>query len=225
VITLSGIQKSYQKGQVQVQALAGVDLHIGEGEFVAIVGTSGSGKSTMLNILGLLDQPSSGEYSLSSKKVADVPDLEACRLRNSLIGFVFQSFHLIPERRAWQNVALPLEYSQNVKPAQRKARALAALEQVGLLDRAEHFPAELSGGQEQRVAIARALVNNPKLILADEPTGNLDAATGESILQLLESVRSSGATLVLVTHDQGVAARAKRRIELRDGRIVFDTAA
>lgn len=199
-------------------------MTIDTGEYIAIIGSSGSGKSTLLNILGLLDQPSSGAYYLNDQLVGQLGDLATSALRNQTIGFVFQSFHLIPERRAWQNVVLPLEYRvPKLTLAESKKLALEALKKVGLLDRAEHYPAELSGGQEQRVAIARALVGKPTLILADEPTGNLDAATGLSILELLESLCNTGATLIIVTHDPNVAAHAKRQIELRDGQIIADT--
>ncbi len=219
MIQLQNIAKTYRKGTSTINALHDFNLEIGTGEYVAITGSSGSGKSTLLNILGLLDRPSSGTYILDGHASQQLADQAASGLRNRLIGFVFQSFHLIPERNAWQNVALPLEYTQT-NLAERKTRAYAALEKVGLLERAEHRPNELSGGQEQRVAIARALVNQPKLILADEPTGNLDAATGRSILELLENLQSDGSTLVLVTHDPNVAARASRKIELRDGQIL-----
>ncbi len=219
MIQLQNIAKTYRKGASTIHALQDFNLEIDTGEYVAITGTSGSGKSTLLNLLGLLDRPSSGTYILDGLASQQLSDQAASGLRNRLIGFVFQSFHLIPERNAWQNVALPLEYSQT-SPAERKKRAYAALERVGLLERAEHLPNELSGGQEQRVAIARALVNQPKLILADEPTGNLDAATGQGILELLEELRLEGATLLIVTHDSIVAARAERKIELSDGRIL-----
>jgi putative ABC transport system ATP-binding protein len=221
VLKLENISKTYQKGSQTIAALQDIHISVENSEYIAITGSSGSGKSTLLNLLGLLDTPSSGRYRIYGHDASNLDDTAASRLRNQLIGFVFQSFHLIPERRAWQNVALPLEY---LKPGlslkDRKKRSFEALERVGLLERAEHFSSELSGGQEQRVAIARALVNQPKLILADEPTGNLDATTGLGILELLEGFVRDGATLLIVTHDLGVAARATRVIELRDGQIL-----
>ncbi len=221
MLKLENISKTYSKGSQIINALKNIDIEIAKGEYIAITGSSGSGKSTLLNLLGLLDAPSSGHYLIDGHDASRLEDVAASRLRNQLIGFVFQSFHLIPERCAWQNVALPLEY---LKPGlsfkNRKKRSYEALERVGLLERAEHFPSELSGGQEQRVAIARALVNEPKLILADEPTGNLDASTGSEILELLEGFSQAGATLLIVTHDLSVAARASRVIELRDGQII-----
>ena len=221
MLQLDKISKTYVKGSQTISALQNIDIEISKGEHIAITGSSGSGKSTLLNLLGLLDSPSNGRYLIDGHDASHLDDTAASSLRNQLIGFVFQSFHLIPERRAWQNVALPLEY---LKPGlslkERKQRSFEALERVGLLGRAEHFSSELSGGQEQRVAIARALVNQPKLILADEPTGNLDATTGLEILELLEGFSRDGATLLIVTHDLGVAARAIRVIELRDGQIL-----
>lgn len=221
MIQLEQISKNYQKGSQSIAALQAINLNIAHGEYVAITGSSGSGKSTLLNLLGLLDAPSNGRYLIDGHDASQLEDVAASRLRNQLIGFVFQSFHLIPERRAWQNVALPLEYAKpGLLLKNRKKRSYEALERVGLLERAEHFPSELSGGQEQRVAIARALVNQPKLILADEPTGNLDASTGSGILELLEGFSQAGATLLIVTHDLSVAARANMVIELRDGQII-----
>ncbi len=221
MLKLENISKKYLKGALSISALQNTNLEIANGEYIAITGSSGSGKSTLLNLLGLLDSPTSGCYWIDGHDASNLNDMAASSLRNQLIGFVFQSFHLIPERRAWQNVALPLEYSKpSLSLKDRKRRSYEALERVGLLERAEHFSSELSGGQEQRVAIARALVNQPKLILADEPTGNLDATTGLGILELLEGFSRDGATLLIVTHDLGVAARASRVIELRDGQIL-----
>ena len=221
MLKLENVGKKYLKGALSIFALQNTNLEIAKGEYIAITGSSGSGKNTLLNLLGLLDSPTSGRYWIDGHDASNLNDTAASSLRNQLIGFVFQSFHLIPERRAWQNVALPLEY---LKPGlslkDRKKRSYEALERVGLLERADHFSSELSGGQEQRVAIARALVNQPKLILADEPTGNLDAITGLGILELLEGFFRDGATLLIVTHDFGVAARASRVIELRDGQIL-----
>ncbi len=221
MLKLENISKTYVKGSQTISALQNINIEVLKGEYIAITGSSGSGKSTLLNLLGLLDTPSSGRYLIDGHDASRLEDVAASSLRNQLIGFVFQSFHLIPERRAWQNVALPLEYLKLGLPLkERKKRSYEALERVGLLERAEHFSSELSGGQEQRVAIARALVNQPKLILADEPTGNLDATTGLGILELLEGFSRDGATLLIVTHDLGVAARATRVIELRDGQIL-----
>ncbi len=222
MLELNNVSKVYQKGSQKILALQNICLSIKSGEYIAITGSSGSGKSSLLNLLGLLDSPTTGQYLIAGHDASHLEDKAASSLRNQLIGFVFQSFHLIPERSAWQNVALPLEYTKpNLTLAERKKRSLQALEQVGLLERANHLPSELSGGQEQRVAIARALVHNPKLILADEPTGNLDAATGQDILELLEHFRSAGATLIIITHDANVAARAERQIQLRDGKLSF----
>lgn len=219
MIELKGVNKHYLKGQTTVTALRELTLSIEAGEHVALVGPSGAGKSTLLYLLGLMDTPSSGELRLLGQNPAALSDRARSRLRGQLIGFVFQSFNLLPQLKAWQNVALPLKY-QRMSAKARKQRALALLEQVGLLERAEHYPGELSGGQEQRVAIARALVTRPKLILADEPTGNLDSASGEQILALLQEAHAQGTTLVVVTHDPQVAARASRQLRLIDGRLV-----
>lgn len=219
MIELKGVNKHYLKGQTTVTALRELTLSIEAGEHVALVGPSGAGKSTLLYLLGLMDTPSSGELRLLGQNPAALSDRARSRLRGQLIGFVFQSFNLLPQLKAWQNVALPLKY-QRMSAKARKQRALALLEQVGLLERAEHYPGELSGGQEQRVAIARALVTRPKLILADEPTGNLDSVSGEQILALLQEAHAQGTTLVVVTHDPQVAARASRQLRLIDGRLV-----
>ncbi len=219
MIRFIGVSKHYQKGVEKVQALTDINFELNKGDYVALTGASGSGKSTMLALIGLMDIPTNGTIELLEQNIIHLSDDARSKLRGQTIGFVFQSFNLLPQLRAWENVALPLKY-QSIAPNERKARAFAMLEKVGLVERAEHRPNELSGGQEQRVAIARALVVNPKLILADEPTGNLDAATGQSILELLEAIQSDGSTLVVVTHDQTVAARANKRIELRDGRIL-----
>jgi len=207
MVELVGVTKVYRKGRVEVPALRGVDLAIGEGEYVAVVGPSGAGKSTLLYLMGLMEAPSSGRVVLFGEDVSGLGDVARSRLRGRAIGFVFQAFNLIPNLKAWENVALPLYYA-GVGRAERRERALAMLDRVGLADRAEHYPAELSGGEEQRVAIARALVIGPMLVLADEPTGNLDRRTGRSVLGLLEGVREAGATLVVVTHDPEIAARA-----------------
>jgi putative ABC transport system ATP-binding protein len=220
VLELSAIHHVYRKGKQTVTALKGLDLRVAAGDYLAITGASGSGKSTLLNLLGLLNTPSSGSYRVDGLEAAGLTDRAAAHLRNRTFGFVFQSFHLIPERRAWQNVALPLEYRHpSLTPRERRLRAYSTLERVGLAARGEHFPAELSGGQEQRVAIARALVGAPKVILADEPTGNLDSSTRDDILGLLEALNAQGVTLVIVTHDPEVAKRARRELQLRDGRV------
>jgi putative ABC transport system ATP-binding protein len=204
-----------------VTALDDVTFSIQEGEAVAIMGPSGSGKSTLLALLGCLDRPSKGEYRLDGALVSHLDDTALSRIRNRQIGFVFQAFHLIPQLTVVENVATPLLYA-NVPADTCRARALASLERVGLLGRADHRPSELSGGEAQRAAIARALVTEPRLILADEPTGNLDSATGEEIARLLEALHGEGRTFVLVTHNEALAERAERRIRLRDGRIQSD---
>jgi putative ABC transport system ATP-binding protein len=226
MLELTDIHHRYRKGKHHVTALAGLSLSVTAGDYLAITGVSGSGKSTLLNILGLLAMPTAGSYRIAGVETAGLADKAASRLRNHTFGFVFQSFHLIPERRAWQNVALPLEYRKpRLSSAERKQRALDALARVGLSERAEHYPSELSGGQEQRVAIARALVNTPEVILADEPTGNLDSATRDEILTLLESLNAQGVTLVVVTHDPSVASRAGRQLRLLDGRVIDERGA
>lgn len=223
LIRTTGLSRVHRKGNREVRALVDADLTIAPGEYVAIVGPSGSGKSTLLSLLGLLDRPSSGAYELAGKNVASLADHSASAIRNQMIGFVFQSFHLIPHLNAWRNVALPLQYApagKAVAAKERRDRALAALESVGMLEHAEHLPRELSGGQEQRVAIARALVGNPSLILADEPTGNLDSKSRDEVLTLFEQANARGVTIVIITHDLDVAARAHRRVSLGDGRIL-----
>ena len=204
-------------GDVEVHALRGVSFRVDHGDYVAIMGTSGSGKSTLLNLLGALDRPSAGEVRYGGVDVRDLAEADLAELRNRRIGFVFQAFHLLPRLTALDNVALPLVYRPG-SVRSRRQRAVAALESVGLADRLDHRPTELSGGQQQRVAIARALVTEPDLILADEPTGNLDTATGEDIMALLERLHAeAGTALVVITHEPEIAARASRRIELRDG--------
>jgi putative ABC transport system ATP-binding protein len=220
MIELEGVSKVYGNGAVQVRALGPVDLLVEEGDFVAIMGPSGSGKSTMMNILGCLDVPSDGRYSLDGIDVSRLRDNKLASIRNTRIGFVFQSFNLIPRTSAVRNVELPLVYS-GVRAGRRK-RALAALERVGLAERADHMPNELSGGQQQRVAVARALVTEPAIILADEPTGNLDSKSTVEVMQLLVELNDAGRTVVLITHENEVAEFAKRVIELRDGHIVKD---
>jgi putative ABC transport system ATP-binding protein len=215
------LTKVYAMGGQTVHALRGVSLDIAAGEFVAIMGASGSGKSTLMNILGCLDQPSTGEYRLAGEAVQGMAGDQLAAIRNRHIGFVFQQFNLLPRTSALENVELPMVYA-GVRANDRQRRALAALQKVGLAERAAHTPAELSGGQQQRVAIARALVNEPQLILADEPTGALDTQTSEDIMRLLAGLNAQGLTVVLVTHEHDIAAWARRRIVFRDGRIVED---
>ncbi|TWF74644.1 putative ABC transport system ATP-binding protein [Pseudonocardia hierapolitana] len=220
MIELDGVTKVYGNGEVKVRALGPVDLLIEEGDFVAIMGPSGSGKSTMMNILGCLDVPSGGRYTLDGIDVSKLRDNKLAAIRNTRIGFVFQSFNLIARTSAVRNVELPLIYAGD--RSNRRQRALAALERVGLGERAGHMPNELSGGQQQRVAVARALVTNPAIILADEPTGNLDTTSTVEVMRLLEELNDAGRTVVLITHEPEVAEFAKRVIELRDGKIVRD---
>jgi len=225
MLKLSGIEKAYGSPGRRVPVLRDLSLEIPAGSLCAIQGPSGSGKSTLLNIIGLLDRPDSGQMLLDGEPTGYSSAAEAARLRNRLIGFVFQSFQLLPRLTAWENVALPLQY-RNAPRATRKTRALEMLDRVGLADRADHLPSQLSGGQCQRVALARALVSDPRLILADEPTGNLDSATAGEALGLLRDLnRDVGVTIVMVTHDRELAAGCDRQIEIRDGRIVADTGA
>jgi putative ABC transport system ATP-binding protein len=218
LVQLRSASKAYPRGTGAVVALDGVDLEIDAGEFVAVMGPSGSGKSTLLGILGCLERPSAGEYCLAGKRVSDLPDESLSRIRNRSIGFVFQSFHLIPQLTVVENVETPLLYG-DVPPSEWRPCALRSLERVGLLHRADHRPSELSGGEAQRAAIARALATQPRLLLADEPTGNLDTATGDEIAGLLVGLHAEGSTVVLVTHNEALAGRAQRRVRLRDGRI------
>ena len=218
IIDLADAYRTYDLGRVQVHALAGASLHVEDGEFVSIIGPSGSGKSTLMNILGCLDRPTSGSYLLDGVPVEELDDDGLAEVRSRMIGFVFQSYNLLPRTSALDNVATPLLY-QGVPKKECLERARIALERMGLSDRLDHEPNELSGGQQQRVAIARALVTNPRLILADEPTGNLDSHTGEEVLQLFHELNDAGATIVLITHDADVAVRAGRQIHVRDGRI------
>jgi len=222
LIEARGLWKSYSMQAEEVHALRGVDLDVESGEYAAIMGPSGSGKSTLMNLLGCLDTPSKGSYRLNGREVSSMDDDELAHVRNQEIGFVFQTFHLLPHASALRNVELPLVY-RGVRAEERGQLARKALESVDLGDRLEHRPNELSGGQKQRVAIARALVNQPSIVLADEPTGNLDSATGEEILAIFDDLNRRGNTLLVVTHEEDVAAHAKRVIRLRDGRVEKDT--
>ncbi len=221
MITLEKLSKTYRSGHAQLAVLREVSLHIAEGEFVAIMGASGSGKSTLLNVLGLLDGYDRGSYRLAGNDTQRLSDRRAAQLRNQLLGFVFQAFHLLPHKSAWENVALPLSYSGAAR-RERKRRALAMLDRLGLGQRALHRPHELSGGQRQRVAIARALVTNPKVVLADEPTGNLDSDSSAEVMALLREIHAEGRTVVMVTHARDVAEVASRLIYVRDGQVVDD---
>lgn len=218
MIKLSQVIKTYQQGGNQIRALDGIDLHVAAGEFVAIMGPSGSGKSTLLNVLGALDRPDQGSYLLENDEISAMDDDAASDVRNRRIGFVFQSFHLLPRLTVLENVLLPQRYAKQIDPA-AKQRARDLLTRIGLAQRIDHRPGELSGGQLQRAAIARALLNQPALLLADEPTGNLDSKSATDVLALLAELHGNGQTLVMVTHDPAIAERAQRTIHLRDGKI------
>jgi putative ABC transport system ATP-binding protein len=221
VILTHNLARDYAMGAEVVHALRGVDIQIQKNEFVATMGPSGSGKSTLMNLIGCLDTPTTGEYWLNGQKVSDLSDDELARIRNKEIGFVFQTFNLLPRADALHNVELPLIYA-GMPARERRERAARALQRVGLGDRMDHRPNELSGGQRQRVAIARALVNEPSILLADEPTGNLDSATGNEIMALFEELHAAGQTIVLVTHEHDIAAHARRQIHLLDGKVERD---
>ena len=226
VISVQNLVKTYYVGEVTVEALRGVSLDIDSGEFLAVIGPSGSGKSTLMHILGCLDQPTSGQYLLDGKDVSRLTDDELSRIRNQQIGFVFQGFNLLARTSALENVELPLLYSgASVSPAERRKRAMDALATVGLSDRATHHPNQLSGGQQQRVAIARALLNNPSILMADEPTGNLDSRTSLEVMDIFQALKEQrGITIVLITHEQQVAEYGSRIVTIKDGRILSDEA-
>ena len=221
MIHLTAITRVFRMGDQDVRALSGINLEIASGEYVSIMGPSGSGKTTLLNVIGLLDRPDSGRYELDGKDVTDLSETEQARVRREKIGFVFQSFHLVPRLTAAENIELPLILA-GISPVERKVRVDETLLSFDLHDRAQHRPAELSGGQRQRVAIARATILRPMILLADEPTGNLDHRIGAEVMALLEGLHHAGATLILVTHDRELGARAHRRIAMRDGEIVAD---
>ncbi|HAC15464.1 MAG TPA: macrolide ABC transporter ATP-binding protein [Bacteroidetes bacterium] len=222
IIDSRDIHKEYRMGTQTVHALRGVSFEIKQNEYVAIMGPSGSGKSTMMNIIGCLDTPSKGDYILNGHDVKKLTDNQLAEVRNREIGFVFQTFNLLPRSTALANVELPLIYS-GIRSSERRKRAIEVLEKVGLADRMHHKPNELSGGQRQRVAVARALINNPSILLADEPTGNLDSKTGQEIMELFEELHAAGNTIILVTHEEEIAAHARRIIRLRDGLLESDT--
>ena len=224
LINLDGVTKVFYTDEVETHALAGIHLEIAQGEYMSIAGPSGCGKSTLLSILGLLDTPTEGSYMLNGRSVADLPLSERARVRNREIGFIFQSFNLIGDLTVYENVELPLTY-RGMKSAERKERVMAALEKVGMSHRAKHLPSQLSGGQQQRVAVARAVGGSPSILLADEPTGNLDSKNGEAVMELLRELHREGATICMVTHDPRYAQHAERSIHLFDGRVVEEDAA
>src|SRR6266700_1868653 len=224
LISLDGVTKIFYTDEVETHALAGIHMEIQRGEYISIAGPSGCGKSTLLSILGLLDTPTEGTYVLNGRSVADLPLSERARVRNREIGFIFQSFNLIGDLTVYETVELPLTY-RGMKPAERKERVMAALEKVGMSHRAKHLPSQLSGGQQQRVAVARAVGGSPSILLADEPTGNLDSKNGEAVMELLRELHREGATICMVTHDARFAKHAERNIHLFDGKVVEETEA
>ena len=221
IIELEAVRKTYRSGSIEFEALRGIDTRIDTGEYVAVLGPSGSGKSTLMNLLGCLDNPTEGSYLLAGEDVSTMSEAQLAEVRNRRIGFVFQQFNLLASLPAWRNVELPLVYAGMAR-GERRERAMAALGRVGLADRVENRPGELSGGQQQRVAVARALVTEPAMILADEPTGNLDSRSSADVLGLLDELHASGRTIVLITHEHEVAARAERRLVISDGQITSD---
>lgn len=221
LIEMENVKKIYQLGETEVHALRGVNININRGEFVSIIGPSGSGKSTLMHIIGCLDIPTSGSYFLQNKDVKELDDNELADIRKELIGFVFQDFYLMPDVSAWYNVSLPMIYNR-VSPKKRKENAIQLLENVGLSERTTHLPNQLSGGERQRVTIARALANNPEIILADEPTGNLDSKTGEDIMKIFYKLHEEGKTVIIVTHELYIASTTQRKIHLKDGMIDFE---
>lgn len=221
LIEMENVKKIYQLGETEVHALRGVNININRGEFASIIGPSGSGKSTLMHIIGCLDIPTSGSYFLQSKNVKELDDNKLADIRKELIGFVFQDFYLMPDVSAWYNVSLPMIYNR-ISPKKRKENAIQLLESVGLSERTTHLPNQLSGGERQRVTIARALANNPEIILADEPTGNLDSKTGEDIMKIFYKLHEEGRTVIIVTHEHYIASTAPRKIHLKDGMIDFE---
>lgn len=219
MIDLRGITKTYDMGSVQVQVLRGINIHVNEGAFIAIIGPSGSGKSTLMNMIGCLDTPTTGEYFLDGKEISTYDEKQLSKIRNQKIGFIFQKFNLLPKLSAYENVELPLIY-RGMNAKERKQHSIEALERVGLSDRINHKPTELSGGQQQRVAIARALAGDPQVLLADEPTGNLDSKSGTEVMNMIKELSKEGKTIVLITHDNGVAKQAQSIITIKDGLLI-----
>ncbi len=220
MIELAGIEKIYRTDKIETLALSNINLAVDQGEFISVMGPSGSGKSTLLNVIGLLDEPSTGDISLNGRPIHSYADRYLARIRNEEIGFIFQTFHLIADLNVVDNVEIPLLYRRGLSGKERRRMALAALDLVGLSSRVRHFPSQLSGGQQQRVAVARAIVGRPQILLADEPTGNLDSRMGTQIMDILHDLNKEATTIVMVTHDQGLAARTKRTVRLFDGRQV-----